>query len=219
MRNNINQEIGWSMGISLLMLASVLLTGCMSIHTAARQGKVEVVKRQLALGVSPNNNWSRYANTPLIKAAESGRIKVVELLLEKGADVNKHNEGGETPLHYATKHGHAEVMKILLEHGADVTAKGTGCGTPLQWAARSGQIKAAEILLAYGADINAGRGSPLQDAVRYEQSEMVRYLLARGADINAGSDRGSKLLHTAALSDDVEIRRILLEHGAVEGRE
>ena len=201
----------------LLVSGSTVITGCMSIHTAAGAGNIGEVKRQLWLGVSPNSDFSWYANTPLIKAAVYGRTEIVKLLLEKGADVNKHNEGGETPLHYAAQHGHVRVVEILLEHGADVSAKGTGCGTPLQWAGRNGQIKAAKLLLAYGADINqqaASESTALIKAASADHFEMVEFLLARGADPTIRASYGRTALHEAAFNNNVEIGRILLEHGA-----
>ena len=203
--------------ISFLTPALILSTGCMSIHTAARAGNLAEVKRQLTWGVNPNSRTFWYLDTPLHMAAAYGNVRVVELLIEKGADVTQDNEGGETPLHYASKHGHTKVMKILLEHGADVSYKGTGCGTPLQWAARNGQIKAAELLLAHGAYINQQGTSDrtaLIDAASYGHVDMVRLLLSRGATVNIRASYDYTALHAAASSNNLEIGRILIEHGA-----
>lgn len=144
----------WVIIISSLMLVMVLFNSCMSIQTAARHENLGEVKKQLAWGVNPNSRTFWYRNSPLHEAAAYGHLKIVELLLEKGADVNIRNEGGETPLHYAAHNGHTQMMKILLKNGADVSQRGTGCGTPLQWASKTGQIKAAKLILAYDADIN-----------------------------------------------------------------
>lgn len=205
-------------GITLLTMTAVLLTGCMSIHTAASAGNVAEVKKQLAWGISPNSGTFWYQRSPLHYAAAYGRIRVVELLLEKGANVNITNEGGETPLHYATKHGHTKVMEILLENGADVTQKGTGCGTPLQWAARNGQVNAARILLDAGADVcNKGTSSeclPLIDAVGSDQIEMVAFLLSKGANVNAKASYNRTPLFIAVCRRNVELASLLLETGA-----
>lgn len=203
----------------LLTASSMLVAGCTSIHAAARAGQFGKVERWLALGVSPNNDWNMPSgNTPLHEAAAYGHVKIVKLLLEKGADVNKHNEGGVTPLHYASRHGHVKVMAILLDHGADPTKKGTGCGTAMQWAGRGGQIRAIKVLMSYGVSINQ-RGThdatALHEAVKHDHPDAVRFLLENGAEVDARLDYGDTPLYLASTGKgNIEIGRILLEHGA-----
>jgi len=198
----------------LLILGSVSLVGCMSIHQAAEAGNVGEVRRQLAWGVNPNSRTLWYRVTPLHKAAAHGRVKIVELLLEHDAHVNIRNEGGETPLHYAACHGHVRVMKILLEYGADPAQKGTGCGTPMQWAAANGQIQAIKTLLDHGVSIDqpgSGGVTALMEAVSHSQLDTVGFLLARGANVNARANNGSTALFRAP---NPEMGRILWENGA-----
>jgi ankyrin repeat protein len=143
---------------------------------------------------------------------------VVKLLLEKGADVNKHNEGGETPLHYAARHGHVKVMEILLDHGADPTKKGTGCGTPMQWAGSRGQIRAIKMLMRYGVSINqpgSGDTTALHEAAEHDHPDAVRFLLENGANVNARTESGcTPFFLASAGKGNIEIGRILLEYGA-----
>ena len=61
--------------------------------------------------------------TPLHVAASHGRIEVVKILLNNGADMNAKTEDGHTPLHWAASHGHTEIVKIFLNNGADMNAK------------------------------------------------------------------------------------------------
>lgn len=202
----------------LLAASSSLISGCMSIHTAAGAGNVSEVRRQLAWGVNPNTRTLWYLDTPLIRTAAYGRIEVVKLLLEKGADVNKHNEGGETPLHYAALHGHVKVMQILLDHGADPTKKGTGCGTPMQWAGRAGQIGAIKVLMSYGVSVNQPGTdgiTALHEAVEHDHPDTVRFLLANGAEVDSRLEYGcTPFFLASAGKGNIEIGRILLEHGA-----
>jgi ankyrin repeat protein len=55
--------------------------------------------------------------TPLHGAAFTGRMEVVELLIENGADVNAKDEDGGTPLLYVTLSGHKETADLLRKHG------------------------------------------------------------------------------------------------------
>jgi ankyrin repeat protein len=201
-------------GLSLLILTSTALTGCMSIHTAARDGNLKEVRRQLAWGVSVNSSHFFTRDTPLIEAAANGHLDVVKLLIENGADVNLKGEAWYGPLHAAAAKGHIEVVKILLENGADVNIFHQN--KPLHNAAMNGHIEVAEILLANGADINAkgtDEAAPLHTAVSNNQLAMVKWLLSKGANVNPIAAYGCTPLHSAARRNNVEIGKILLEHG------
>jgi len=56
-------------------------------------------------------------NTQLLEASRDGHTQTVELLLEKGANVNVKNKYGYTALMYASMYGHTETAELLLEKG------------------------------------------------------------------------------------------------------
>lgn len=82
---------------------------------------------------------------------------VIDLLVQKGADVNARAFNGSTPLHWACGSGNLVMIETLLEHGADprlttttwkTTVFGKGSGqTALHWAAESGCTQAVETLM------------------------------------------------------------------------
>jgi ankyrin repeat protein len=55
--------------------------------------------------------------TPIYAAAFRGRLQIVQILLEKGVDVNL-GMRGESPLEAAKVEGHKEVAELLEKHGA-----------------------------------------------------------------------------------------------------
>ena len=61
-------------------------------------------------------------DTPLYAACKKGHNKIVELLLAKGADVNKVNTNTkeDTPLYAACEEGHNEIVELLLDKEANV---------------------------------------------------------------------------------------------------
>ncbi len=120
----------------LTTIAAVVLVGCgpsMSIHDAARDGNIEVVKQHLAAGTDVNakdeNSW-----TPLHSAAFKGHKEIAELLIAKSASVNAKNGFGLTPLHSAAASGRKEIVELLIAKGADLNAKDDVGTTPLDWA-------------------------------------------------------------------------------------
>jgi ankyrin repeat protein len=54
--------------------------------------------------------------TSLHRAVEKGKIQVVRLLLEHGADVNARGESGRTPSQYTRQQ---DILELLSEYGAE----------------------------------------------------------------------------------------------------
>ena len=133
-------------------IAAVVLVGCgprMSIHEAADEGNIEVVKQHLADGTDVNEK-DDVQMTPLHYAYTK---EIAELLIENGADVNAKDDGGGTPLNAAALSGHKEIVELLIAKGADVNVMRFD-GTPLHLAAAVGNKEIIEILIAKGADVN-----------------------------------------------------------------
>ena len=87
--------------------------------------------------------------SPLMLAALKGELALCQLLIDKGADINK---PGWAPLHYAATNGHIAVMQLLLDGHAYIDAASPNGTTPLMMAARYGTPTAVKLLLESGAD-------------------------------------------------------------------
>src|SRR5882762_159363 len=62
--------------------------------------------------------------TPLVRAAGYGYERIVNLLIEKGANIeSKDNVHNQTPLLWAVMGNHMIVTKMLLENGANLVAE------------------------------------------------------------------------------------------------
>lgn len=87
--------------------------------SAIKMGNLEVVKSLIdRKQVDPDFTLDK-GSTPLIVAAASGRMKVVEYLLRRRVNINAQDPHGTTALMWAVFKGHRDVAKFLISKGAD----------------------------------------------------------------------------------------------------
>ena len=106
-----------------------------------------------ALDVNATNDKGE---SVLMLAALKGNVEVCQLLLKRGAKVNK---DGWTPLHYAATGPEPKTVALLLARGAELEAESPNKNTALMMAVRFGPEASVDLLLAQGADlkrVNAG---------------------------------------------------------------
>jgi ankyrin repeat protein len=88
----------------------------------------------------------------LIKAAASGNIERVKVLIAAGADVDFQRViNGFTALIYAAQNGYTHIVEALLRAGANVNAKNKNGHTALMRAAEKDHPDTVAMLLQYGA--------------------------------------------------------------------
>jgi ankyrin repeat protein len=96
------------------------------LFEAVRNGKIETLKS--ALDADPSKLTVRdppYGWTLLHLAAQRGHLDIVNLLLDRGLDVNTLENGDQTTaLHWAAAAGHVAVVRRLLEAGVDPIGHG-----------------------------------------------------------------------------------------------
>ena len=101
----------------LVLTVSVSAAEPERLWRAAKVGDVDAVRQVLDEGVAADAK-TKYGATALAFAAERGHLEVVQLLIERGADVNNQDEFyGFTPRTWAQFGGHQQVVKLLDEHG------------------------------------------------------------------------------------------------------
>lgn len=142
-------------------------------------------------------------------------MPIVRLLLERGTDVNAHNEYGETTLFYACKNGFEDLAGRLLDQGADIKVRGRYRNIILKYALEHEAV--LKLLLDRGAETEPPDNycsPPLVEAAHRNYAVAVRVLLQRGANVEGRSPTNETGLHLASRSGHIEIVRLLLDAGA-----
>jgi ankyrin repeat protein len=132
----------------------------------------------------------------------AGKKDVVQVLVEKGADMEIADKGGVTPLHLAAFWGRLHIVSFLIEKGARVNSDKEYAFTPLhRWAlpqmmkdslparssAEKGLFEVTELLLSKGADVNKQDETgftPLHLASKHGHRDVVSLLLYKGGSVN-----------------------------------
>jgi len=124
-------------------------------------------------------------NQALFDAASTGKLKLVQALLDASAELDARDNTNRTPLHWAAIHGHLKVVQTLLVAGANKNAIDNSGDVPLHWAAMHGHSAVVQALIAAGANVNARNplgDTPLHNAAIDGHLEVVKILIAAGAD-------------------------------------
>ena len=177
-----------------------------------------VVEEQLANGQDPDAG-SAFGETPLKQAYRRGRMDVLALLLDYGADLAAMRWG---PLHRAVALADMEEFQSAAKDG-DMSARDLEGLTPFLLACELGEVEKAAFLLPLSdkADRYARyqRTPALALAAAKGRTEMVRWLLDNGFGVNETDEFGGTALIAAAEMDQPEVAKILLMAGAdIEAR-
>ena len=95
--------------------------------------------------------------TALMHACKGGYLNIAELLLSKGAVVDRRDiKERYTALMLASYHNHFEISKLLISEGggAEVDLGDDGGNTALHWTSYRGNLEISELLTSSGADVN-----------------------------------------------------------------
>lgn len=155
----------------------------------------------------------------LQNAAARGKLKKVESLLKRGANVNSQDGVGFSPLHLAAMNEERETVEILLKNGADVNSKNDDDETPLFLVADKNNQNIIDLLCVAGADVtikNKFGVTVLHKASEQFNVSILKLFFEKGASqfVNACSRSHMSPLHYATLHDNEEAVLFLMENGA-----
>lgn len=157
---------------------------CTPLYVAVGHSKFEIAHLLIKRGANVDKQTS-HKRVPLGCTVSKGDLKMVQLLLDNGADIECFDsmcrvDAGWTPLWIASDNGHLEIMKCLMDHKADVNALDKRkVSTPLIAAVSSNKLEAVQLLLERGADMyktDQSKNVPLDLARQYVRLEIIKCL-------------------------------------------
>lgn len=95
-------------------------------------GTVVQVNKLVESGKIDVHNLNEMGVAPLHEASFANNVPVMELLIHKGADINKQSLDGSTPLHAAVQGGASHAMALLIECGADLFVENENGALPIE---------------------------------------------------------------------------------------
>ncbi|RWS24596.1 hypothetical protein B4U80_11615 [Leptotrombidium deliense] len=151
-------------------------------------------------------------------AASRGFVECMETLLTLGAEIDQMDANGCSPLFYAVTLGHADCVHVLLQNGAEPNRQDCKGRTAVHCGAAKGQLETIKILAQHGANLwmrNVRGDLPLHEAIKSGRKELVWWFLNQQPEaVNITNTFGRTPLHLAAIQNNVEMCKILIDSGA-----
>ncbi|BBM82311.1 ankyrin repeat domain-containing protein [Candidatus Uabimicrobium amorphum] len=206
---------------------------------AIAQESIEQINNLLKQNIDVNQ-LNDYEELPLICAVETENSKIVKILIEAGADVNKYLDRSPhhiiDPLSHAIETHNSNIVQLLVNAGADVKrydyleqACNENATGVVKTILRAGATVTTEALMAalqtnrklfdtvleqYGSVDAKLAGKLLIEAAEYSSWDIIPTLLQKGADVNTRNEYGETALHIALKNEYVSPVKMLLDAGA-----
>ena len=155
-----------------------------------------------------------------MEAASKEDVRLVELLIASGANVNLHDHDARNAYSLAAELGNQKLKQILLAAGADPAVgvakyRNVYGQHAFFQAAADGRVDVIEAMLSSrGATVNMTNGLKVTALMRARDDATVDALLSAGADVNLQDDRGFTALMWAAEIRRTDVVKKLIAAGA-----
>lgn len=153
-------------------------------------------------------------------AVLGNQIKIAEILIQKGVDVNGVDKSHRSPLSVAANNGLNDLSVLLLGHGAKVAHKDSYGNTPLMLALKSHNWELVDNLVLFGADINAKKDngmSAIHEAVVSGDIEMMQQIYQmKNVKLNLKDHNGKTALLKSIEKCPIAVIMSLLQQSQID---
>lgn len=188
------------------------------LHYAARSGCSGAIEELLSHGVPVDLPAPATSMTALHIACMLGRVACAKVLLTRGADPQRGDNGGNTPLCVAIRQNELEVVRLFASLRCGISTRNARGETPLHYAASGQSVELLASLVEAGAELDA-RDDDGWTPLFYASQNSVHiaaFLVACGANVNAVDKRRRSPLYVAVQDRRADVVALLLAEGAVE---
>lgn len=212
-----NKKLILTLAISLLIISisPALIAEAADIHEAASSGDIEEVQDLLEEGVNPDLKDDEGRTPVMLAAKNNSNIRILEILIDAGADLEARDEAGQAIIHYGAINPETDIIEFLIDNDVNLEAKDINAADALIYAvAENPNPEVIDILLNLDVDYNLniallGAAEYHEDTVRFEK------LIDHGADVNkVFSPNLITITHVAVSQDNPEFLKLLIEEGA-----
>jgi uncharacterized protein len=188
---------------------------------AAAAGDLKQLQKLIASGVDINSPNSKTGMTPLMQAAQAGKLDAMKLLLAQKPkpELDLQDTEQRTAMYYAVENKNSDALALLKQHKADPNIPARFGRYPIMEAAQRGDAKSVKILASGGRakensdlskeDVN--QRTALMEAAKYGNAETVKVLLDEYADIGGQDIQGRSALMDAAGKGNSASTKLLLD--------
>jgi ankyrin repeat protein len=209
-----------------------------ALFEAVKKADVEQVKLLIAEGADVDSKWGDLYNEkwpdaenentrenlsllrkkwrderpPLYYAVDGGKLEVVRLLVEAGADINA---GSWAALSKAVEENNTTIAEYLIDQGATVNVDIIpNWGFLQETAITDNSLEMAKLLIDRGIEINSRVYPVLTSSIGEDRMDLCELLIQRGVDINTIDKWGYTALRAAIRKDDLKYMNLLIANGA-----
>ena len=144
--------------------------------------------------------------------AFQGALNRVNLLLDRGANINAQSSVGNTALHMAILAGHQDLARLLLLKGANISLQNKNGKSVVQLARERGHLHWIQEGVPKEVFRKLLTGPPLHRAIWSKNYSLVCELLETGHDIAEEDQERVTPWEYCILSADVKLAQLLVDH-------